>query len=366
MIESLKIERFRNHKDTTLRFGPQLTAIAGPNGVGKSNALAALLDFSSGDFEGERFSERVKLELAAGLQKNSLSIHFVDSPQKTFYEVKKIFDRKSVCVEEQNRAPQNDLGSLLNSQFSERNYSDLESFMQGWVYLKPKPDNLSPTYCDSVSPSVGASGELLASVVTQIMTSDRIKFTQLMAAFREMIPSVVDIRSTREKITLVRKKTVQIDGRDIVYDEPDEVIGDSLLFDTKTANGLKADQMSEGTLLTLVILTALHQEETPRVLLIDDLDSGLHPSAQEEMVEILRKITEKRKDLQIVFTTHSPYILNRLKPDEINVLTADEDGYCRANLLSEHPKAEAAAKVMEPGELWSSVGESWVLDSVLK
>ncbi len=46
MISRLEINNFRNHRSTRLDFEP-LTVIAGPNGVGKSNALRALNWFSS-------------------------------------------------------------------------------------------------------------------------------------------------------------------------------------------------------------------------------------------------------------------------------------------------------------------------------
>jgi energy-coupling factor transporter ATP-binding protein EcfA2 len=53
-----------------------------------------------------------------------------------------------------------------------------------------------------------------------------------------------------------------------------------LLFDTTNGKGLKATQVSEGTLLTLGLLTAIHGMTRPGLLLLDDVDRGLHPKAQ--------------------------------------------------------------------------------------
>lgn len=45
MISRLEINGFRNHRSTQMDF-ERLTVIAGPNGVGKTNALRALKRFS--------------------------------------------------------------------------------------------------------------------------------------------------------------------------------------------------------------------------------------------------------------------------------------------------------------------------------
>lgn len=43
--------------------------------------------------------------------------------------------------------------------------------------------------------------------------------------------------------------------------------------------------------------------------MIDEIDAGLFPAAQRRLIEKLSSIT-KKLDLQVVFTTHSPEIIN--------------------------------------------------------
>lgn len=50
------------------------------------------------------------------------------------------------------------------------------------------------------------------------------------------------------------------------------------------------------------------------IVLIDELETSLHPRAQRRLVRDLAEIC-RQKEMQIVFTTHSPYILEEL-PDE--------------------------------------------------
>jgi len=54
--------------------------------------------------------------------------------------------------------------------------------------------------------------------------------------------------------------------------------------------------------------------ETPGVVLIDELDVHLHPKWQRGVVESLRKVFPK---IQFIATTHSPFIVQSLRPDEL-------------------------------------------------
>ena len=117
-----------------------------------------------------------------------------------------------------------------------------------------------------------------------------------------------------------------------------EYIDDAIVFDFKGAPDVPAELVSEGTLLVLALLTALLNPARPRLLLIDDLDRGLHPKAQRELIPMIRAILDQNRDLQIIATTHSPYIVDELDPTEIRVTWAGEDGvHDVPPRLDEHP-----------------------------
>ena len=90
------------------------------------------------------------------------------------------------------------------------------------------------------------------------------------------------------------------------------------------------------------------------------LDLGLHPKAQRNLIPMIRAILDENPDLQIVATTHSPYIVDELDPEEVRVTWAGEDGITTCARLDEHPDLERWKDEMWPGEFWSLVGEQWV------
>jgi predicted ATPase len=124
--------------------------------------------------------------------------------------------------------------------------------------------------------------------------------------------------------------------------------------------------VSEGTLTATGLLAALvgTGDDGPALLMIDDLEHGLHPKAQRDLVGVLRTLLEAKPELQILVTTHSPYVIDELGAEEVYVLNTDAEGVAHARRLSEHPKAEYALEVLTTGELWGAEGEAWVLEQM--
>lgn len=89
------------------------------------------------------------------------------------------------------------------------------------------------------------------------------------------------------------------------------------------------------------------------MLLIDDIDRALHPTAQRELIKLLRAIVSEG-NLEIVCTTHSPYILSEFQYDEVRVLK-EIDGASRCMSLSDGPEAQRWMKELDAGEYWSFI-----------
>lgn len=136
----------------------------------------------------------------------------------------------------------------------------------------------------------------------------------------------------------------------------------ALLFDMQGADSLSASEVSEGTLLVLGILAALHSPERPNLLLLDDIDRGLHPKAQRNLVKLLRRVLDTTPDLQILATTHSPYLLGCMEPEEVRMTHLNNEGWTVCAPLTSHPEFQTWKEEMNPGEMWSLFGEQWVVD----
>jgi predicted ATPase len=139
-------------------------------------------------------------------------------------------------------------------------------------------------------------------------------------------------------------------------------VGHKVFLDFKGASDVPAHAVSEGTLITLALLTALCSPKRPRILLLDDIDHSLHPQAQMHLMRELKRLLAEFPDVQLVATTHSPYILDELEPSDVRVFALRPDGSVACRSLSEHPEAEKTRGVLTSGQLWSLDPEwRWVV-----
>jgi predicted ATP-binding protein involved in virulence len=97
-------------------------------------------------------------------------------------------------------------------------------------------------------------------------------------------------------------------------------------------------------------------------MLLDDLDRGLHPKAQKELIALLRSLLKTSKDLQILATTHSPYLLDSVETNEVRMTVLKENGATVCAALASHPQFEKWKDEMTPGEMWSLFGEKWLVE----
>ena len=67
-------------------------------------------------------------------------------------------------------------------------------------------------------------------------------------------------------------------------------------------------------------------------------------------------------DLQILATTHSPYLLDCMEPNEVRMTVLRDDGATVCAALASHPQFEKWKDEMAPGELWSLFGEKWLVE----
>ncbi|WNG13939.1 AAA family ATPase [Cystobacter fuscus] len=216
------------------------------------------------------------------------------------------------------------------------------------------------SYSEDPIPDIGGSGEGLASVLAYLKLSQDEVFDGIEQALKQVVPSVRRIRIERAAVERTMFRTIALDEQRHQVPEQQTLWGNRVVLDMKGAKGVAADSAGEGTLMVLGLLTVLMGPSKPRLVLLDDIELNLHPVAQGKLIEALRKLQERDPELQIIATSHSPFILNYLKPEEVRMTFLAENGFARCEKLTAHPEFERWKDLMSPGEFWSTVGESWV------
>lgn len=312
MITGVEIGSYRILGDVQAQLKP-LTLIVGPNGCGKSTFLAALEVAAkpTGSIpDGVTFSVNTEVDSPEGYSwTENLSIEVRDR-----YGVAR--SSPSVLI------PKTMLPKVvLRLRFS---MDALRSKTQG------------SEGCDKFHPQ----GANLSRIIAEYRLGNSAKLDLIRDHLREVVPAVKEI-----KIKL-------LDG------------WFRLEFDTNSAMDVPVEHMSDGTVFALGLLTALSfVGDASALVLIDDIDQGLHPLAQKELVGILRRIQESNPQLQIVATTHSPYLVACVQPEEVLCMNVGDDGLSRMAPLTSHPDYQRWKQDMNPGEFWSLFGDRWVAEN---
>jgi predicted ATP-dependent endonuclease of OLD family len=135
--------------------------------------------------------------------------------------------------------------------------------------------------------------------------------------------------------------------------------GTEIQLKTKSIACIRQPLISNGCLLTLGVLTILFNPRQPNLILIDDIDQGLHSTAQRELIKVIKEIVESKPELQIIVSTHSPYVVDKLTQSQVHALRSSETGEINCKRLDEHPDAGWAKQNLTTGEFWDAVGEDW-------
>jgi hypothetical protein len=241
----------------------------------------------------------------------------------------------------------------------------LLGLVRSLVFLRLDPAHLArASYSDRDPPRVENNGKGLASVLAYMALNDPDGFDELVSHLRSMIPNLRRIRFRKAGIARREKELLRFEGGSVERRTRRVYRGEAILFDFNNAENLSAHTGSEGTLMLLGLLAALLGPSHPKVLLMDDIEQGLHPLAQKSLLDVLRLVMRKFPDLQILATAHSPYLLDYLRPEEVRLMALDEDGNAVCGRLEDHPQFGKWKDEMAPGEMWSLFGEKWLVQGV--
>ncbi|MGM9572616.1 MAG: AAA family ATPase, partial [bacterium] len=104
---------------------------------------------------------------------------------------------------------------------------------------------------------------------------------------------------------------------------------------------IDAKRISDGTIRCLAIITALISEEENSMVIIEEVDNGVHPSRARTLINSISEVAKKR-NISLLITTHSPALLNALSGNELDGVSVcyrdSSDGSSKFVILTEMPE----------------------------
>lgn len=173
------------------------------------------------------------------------------------------------------------------------------------------------------------TGDNLANVIQYLSEQHPDRLEEIFKALRQRVP----------RIEKVLSETMP-DGRLLLQ-----------IKDAPFSHPVLARFASDGTLKMLAYLVLLYDPTPPSFIGIEEPENFLHPRLLPELAEECRKAGERT---QLLVTTHSPFFLNALRPNEVWILWRDKHGYTQTKRVD---KIEGVADFVQNGAL---LGDLWI------
>jgi predicted ATPase len=360
MIHAIKIENFKNILEQVIEFD-RLTVFVGANASGKTSVLEAIDLAVEAEPGNPIWSYRKNKECGwIYTRGGSGDLAITCATGGGQFTVKVSPPDRFLLPPE----PLGEPGWKFNLTADDGNSPEVaQGSARPLVFLQLNAAQLAkPSYSETDHPRLESDGGGLASVLAFMALSDPDAFDEFMDHVKELLPQVKRIRFRKVPVQRSEIESITIGGDSGERRTIRTFQGEAILFDFKNASDVSAHTVSEGTLMILGLLTVLLGPDRPKVLLMDDIEHGLHPLAQVTLLGSIKKVMEKFPELQILATAHSPYLLDQLEPRQIRLMTTGIDGYSLCGRLEDHPQFAQWKDEMAPGELWSLFGEKWIAE----
>jgi predicted ATPase len=318
MLTKLEIHNYKSIYDATIELSP-FTLLIGANGTGKSNLVSLLEELSQGAKENviNTFRGRTDVYVYKNLKKH-LRFLSEDQYMTITHSSGREFELENGSLYAKSR-----LEGSAAIDFPLSMEFPLDFSIKNSRVFRLVPSQVGGSEKIVVHPIVQEDGYGVVQVLDSLKTGDREDlFLKIEDQLGKYIPEI-------EKISFIPEqdaKKLQVREKYIPKPVPVEIL-------------------SEGTKLVLTILTILYQEHPPSLVCIEDIDRGLHPRLFQQIVELCNDLSRKL-NIQIIATTHNPYILDEFVGNESAVVIVEKKEGCTTFTTL----AERLAQVQDNGE----------------
>ncbi len=212
--------------------------------------------------------------------------------------------------------------------------SSIRQFIEGWYLSRFSPDAARSLPLAGPQKHLNPHGDNLGNAVQFLEREHPDGFRRILDNIVEKIPGIDRIDTERSP-----------DGRLL------------LRFNDKGfGNPFYAQQMSDGTLKVFAYLLMLEDPEPAPFICIEEPENGLYHKLLEVLAgEFRRHASGRRNAPQMFVTTHQPYFVDALNPDETWILDKGADGFSTISRASDDDVVRAMVEEGLPlGGLWHS------------
>ena len=271
-----------------------------------------------GEFQGVELKEDVEVVFdLMSLLKGSVSE--TESAEREFIELE---DMRKLGI------------ATLGSLKQHPRISAFRRFIESWYLSYFAPDAARSLPLAGPQKHLNVHGDNLGNVVQFMEREHKTAFNRILNRIAKKIPGIdkIDTDETEDGRLLLR-------FNDKGFEDP-----------------FYAQQMSDGTLKVFAYYLLLEDPTPPPFMCIEEPENGLYHKLLESLANEFREhATGGKGGSQIFVTTHQPYFVDALSPDEVWVLEKGNDGFATIRRASSDPLIKHLVDEGLPlGGLWYS------------
>lgn len=215
-----------------------------------------------------------------------------------------------------------------------KQYSRIEkflSFLKSWYLCYFAPDAARQIQTAAPVQYLNRTGSNLNNVAQYMYRENPSEFKKILDDIRTKIPNITKIEPVRLQNGQILLEFWQ-DG----FDEP-----------------FFSQRMSDGTLKLFAYYLLLHEKNPRQLVFVEEPENGLYHHYLANLALEMKKSVGTGSSKQLFVTTHSPFFVNALSPDQVWVLEKDKDGFSVVRKASDY---EFIKDLVEEG---ASMGDLW-------
>ncbi len=212
--------------------------------------------------------------------------------------------------------------------------SDFRRFIEGWYLSYFTPDSARSLPLAGPQSRLNIRGDNLGNVVQFMEREHPRRFEAILKKIANKIPGIDRIDTEKTS-----------DGRLLLQ-----------FNDRGFQNPFYAQQVSDGTLKAFAYLLLVEDPTPPPFLCIEEPENGLYHKLLETLANEFREHASRHKGgSQVFITTHQPYFVDALAPQEVWILEKGPDGFSTIRRASDDPIVNnMVAEELPLGGLWYS------------
>ncbi|MBG8553997.1 AAA family ATPase [Hymenobacter guriensis] len=205
----------------------------------------------------------------------------------------------------------------------------LRKFITGWYLSYLSVSNAQRTTESGPQERLSSTGDNLPNVIQHLKELYPERLEEIVRALAKRVPRLESVQAKP-----MDDGRLLLTIRDAPFEEP-----------------ILAKFASDGTLKMLAYLTLLYDPQPPQLIAIEEPENQLHPMLIQEFAEECLLASTKS---QILISTHSPFLLNAMAPEQVWIFYRDVQGYSQAI------RADKLAGVNEFVQSHALLGDLWM------